>query len=369
MYQEFATEMAATNHYASGRAWESVGYTTNGEADDWGWGEAHAVSLTVEVGSSSDSFWPTPSRILPIAKESALPARYAAWAAGAMMQLDDVSITSNADGLSGSIVLTIQNNGLASFNHDHVVCIHASSPSEVVQESQSWTFATEDRSGSKLCVTIGALKARSISKLPSIMLRWTAAQKWISFMLSSRDSHSSGRIDMFQVKVQNSPATLKSCDSLCVCPSADSTLIDYSHECRAAVAPGSHCAMSKSAHIGSNWASGVVDEHFKYTATQYTRGGKCTVGSTKRDTLVAVYATCARFGAQMPLGFANSEAGRTATVSFPCAAGSSYYIFWNAEYMPNRFSFSISETCGAADCARAHRHRLLSRRHKQRRAK
>ena len=50
MYQEFATEMAATNHYASGRAWESVGYTTNGEADDWGWGDMHAASLTIEVG-------------------------------------------------------------------------------------------------------------------------------------------------------------------------------------------------------------------------------------------------------------------------------------------------------------------------------
>ena len=30
--------MTALNGYASGRAWEVVGYTTNGEADDWGWG-------------------------------------------------------------------------------------------------------------------------------------------------------------------------------------------------------------------------------------------------------------------------------------------------------------------------------------------
>ena len=28
--------------------WESVGYTTNGEADDWGWGVAAAVSLIIE---------------------------------------------------------------------------------------------------------------------------------------------------------------------------------------------------------------------------------------------------------------------------------------------------------------------------------
>ena len=121
---------------------------------------------------------------------------------------------------------------------------------------------------------------------------------------------------------------------------------------------------------GANWASGVLDEHFKYTATQYSHGGRCTVSSVKRDTLVAVYATCARFGAQTPLGFANSEGGRTATVSFPCTAGTSYDIFWNAEYMPGRFSFTISESCGGGDCTRAHRLRhLLRLRHKQRRAK
>jgi hypothetical protein len=42
--------MSATIHYASGRALESVGYTTNGEADDWRWGVVAAVSLTIEVG-------------------------------------------------------------------------------------------------------------------------------------------------------------------------------------------------------------------------------------------------------------------------------------------------------------------------------
>ena len=91
--------------------------------------------------------------------------------------------------------------------------------------------------------------------------------------------------------------------------------------------PGSSCRVAKPAHSGTNWASGVIDEHFHYQASAFSRGGRCTVGSTKRDTLVAVYATCSRFGSQSPVGFANSEGGRTATVSFPCSAGSSFYIF------------------------------------------
>jgi hypothetical protein len=41
LFQEFASEMTATNGYAYGRAWESVGYMTNGEADDWGWDPHH----------------------------------------------------------------------------------------------------------------------------------------------------------------------------------------------------------------------------------------------------------------------------------------------------------------------------------------
>ena len=132
--------------------------------------------------------------------------------------------------------------------------------------------------------------------------------------------------------------------------------------------PGSHCKVAKPAHTGANWGSGVVDEYFLYVASQYTSGGRCTVTSTKRDTLIAAYATCGRFGAQAPLGFANSENGRQASISFPCEAGTSYYLFWNAEYMPGRFSFTISEACGAG-CVKAHRSRhLLRLRHKQRSA-
>ena len=64
-----------------------------------------------------------------------------------------------------------------------------------------------------------------------------------------------------------------------------------------------------------------------------------------------------RFGAQSPLGFANSENGRTATVSFACTAGTSYFLFWNAEYIPGRHSFSIGEKCPKQPCVRAHRKR------------
>ena len=50
--------MTARNHYGAGRAWESVGYHANGEADDWGFGERGLLSLSLEVGRPAASVPP-----------------------------------------------------------------------------------------------------------------------------------------------------------------------------------------------------------------------------------------------------------------------------------------------------------------------
>jgi hypothetical protein len=70
--QHTSKNAGVSDHHASGRAWESVGYTTNGEADDWGWGDQRAASLTIEVGSSQDGFWPPPSRSCRLARRAAM---------------------------------------------------------------------------------------------------------------------------------------------------------------------------------------------------------------------------------------------------------------------------------------------------------
>jgi hypothetical protein len=458
LYQEFTAEMAASNHYASGRAWESVGYTTNGEADDWGWGDHQAVSVTIEVGSSSDGFWPPPSRILPIAMESAWPTHYLAWASGPMLQLDTLALTPlEGEGGGALLKLGLQNNGLVAFDTPHRVCLHAAPPAVEIRPSSGWEAQHGGGGGkqgggeakAKACVTLAALAARSSRPLPPLTVSWASGSKWIPLTLTSHppelsddeasdvaaaaeglalgaDDESGARrhdrslrgaaaataaaakpggaasgvrramldmsslfgggggsaasgpgasdaasvataaarnpsrtLDAFRLRIFNSPSTMNGCDDLCLCTTSDNARVDFSHECRASVPPGSSCKVAKPAHSGTNWASGVIDEHFHYQAAGFSRGGRCTVGATKRDTLVAVYSTCARFGSQQPVGFANSEGGRTATVSFPCTAGSSYYIFWNAEYMPGRFPFTINEECGGGDCVRAHRFRAM----------
>ena len=77
--------MTCRNGYGRGRAWESVGYHANGEADDWSFGERGLLSTSLEVGSSRDGFWPPPSRIAALAAQSVWPAQLLAHRAGSAL--------------------------------------------------------------------------------------------------------------------------------------------------------------------------------------------------------------------------------------------------------------------------------------------
>merc|ERR1712087_602954 len=170
---------------------------------------------------------------------------------------------------------------------------------------------------------------------------------------------SQGLISSFKVHLDARHKTLTACDDLCMCPQEDMHQITYSHDCKDKRKIGSHCRMPLPAVVGTNYASGVDDEFFSFKASQYASGGMCKVMSTHRDTLIAVYGACSRTGAQQPKAFSNSE-GHLAQVDFPCKAGEEFFLFWNAEYIPGRHTFTISERCQAS-CVREHRsrHRLL----------
>ena len=109
--QEVSGAMTARNGYARGRAWESVGYHANGEADDWGFGERGLLSLSLEVGNARDGFWPSPSRIGALAAQSLWPAQLLAHRAGPVLQLHSLALS---DAMSGgaSLQLSVHNAGL-----------------------------------------------------------------------------------------------------------------------------------------------------------------------------------------------------------------------------------------------------------------
>ncbi len=77
--EEFYTlvgdSMSQYNNYAPGVSWRL--YPTNGDADDWAWGDTiskpRIISVTSEIGSPSDGFWPDPSRIPTLVEENIYP--------------------------------------------------------------------------------------------------------------------------------------------------------------------------------------------------------------------------------------------------------------------------------------------------------
>lgn len=76
LFEEMAAILTKENRFIYGNGIETVQYLTNGDSDDWMYGESvvkdQIFALTPEVGNSDDGFWPGIDRIIPLCK-STLP--------------------------------------------------------------------------------------------------------------------------------------------------------------------------------------------------------------------------------------------------------------------------------------------------------
>lgn len=72
-FEAFSKRMGAHYSCAYGTGDQTVGYVTNGDSDDWMYGEQETkdkiLSFTPEAGASSYGFYPNKSRILPICED------------------------------------------------------------------------------------------------------------------------------------------------------------------------------------------------------------------------------------------------------------------------------------------------------------
>jgi hypothetical protein len=115
-YRRIAGMMTLHSYYNSGTSVETIGYATNGDADDWMYGERVAkpkiFAMTVEVGGSDDGFWPAPSRILPIADENLESNLIAARLAGESYGLEMISQEQKHDNDTIAVSLRLVNAGV-----------------------------------------------------------------------------------------------------------------------------------------------------------------------------------------------------------------------------------------------------------------
>ena len=89
IFQQMGDSMTQFNGYAPGPGWSL--YLTNGDSDDWGYGEQSSktknFAFTIECGNGSDGFWPQLSRVPQLVSENLGPCLFLARIAGSEYQL------------------------------------------------------------------------------------------------------------------------------------------------------------------------------------------------------------------------------------------------------------------------------------------
>jgi carboxypeptidase T len=132
-YLEFLADISAVNGYETGSIAEVL-YDANGGATDWHYAVAGIFNITPEIGGSGDGFWPSQSRIIPLAEENFFPIKYWTWIAGSYVLLDDHLLADdNGDGLyfpgePVDVTMTLRNKGLSSTMTSVVATISSQSP-------------------------------------------------------------------------------------------------------------------------------------------------------------------------------------------------------------------------------------------------
>ena len=116
--REIGEEMTRYNGYPVGTGYELIGYTVNGDAVDWTFGDQGIISYTPEVGSYSDYFWPSEDRVIPLCEAQVHPNKIFALVAGSDFIVYDAMVSNEqpAPGDTIDISIVIQNRGLTDSN-------------------------------------------------------------------------------------------------------------------------------------------------------------------------------------------------------------------------------------------------------------
>jgi hypothetical protein len=127
------------NNYTVGNAWQTVHYTVNGDAVDYSYGEQveknKVYALTPEVGGSGDGFWPSPSRIVPLAQLNLGPNLYYAWIAGARVALAGVQAGPTVPaGTTSTAVVDLDNHGIGTAAVDVTLTLESDDPYVTIAE-------------------------------------------------------------------------------------------------------------------------------------------------------------------------------------------------------------------------------------------
>lgn len=191
-YVDFCEDMVVGNGFVYGTGGYILGYNSNGAARDWLYGEQtiknKIYGYTIEIGTGDDFFWPTQSRIFPIAENTLWTLIYNSYVAGEYLKLVNPNFSCEYF-LPGFVSLAPEytNKGLTTAYN---VKVELSSPSQYINTK---TFF----------VTIDSVEARSsITLFPSLsflILDTTPAEEEIPLVLTTSINNEISSIDTVNI--------------------------------------------------------------------------------------------------------------------------------------------------------------------------
>ncbi|MBC8376843.1 MAG: immune inhibitor A [FCB group bacterium] len=139
IYAQMGPDLVEENDYLYGTGTETVGYTVNGDAVDYMYGELGIINFTPEVGAGSDgAFWPPTELIFEMAEGNIDMNIHLAGCAGSWIEVENFEFNSDGPLESGEIVgceLGVMNKGLGSEDTEAILYLH--SPDSSITPSQS----------------------------------------------------------------------------------------------------------------------------------------------------------------------------------------------------------------------------------------
>ena len=142
---DIGREMARYNGYPVGTGLSTIGYTVNGDAVDWTYGDQSIISYVPEVGSTSQGFWPPESDVLELCLDQVHSNKIFAFVAGSDIIIHSYEL-SHEDMVPGETVeldVVIQNRGLS--DSDAYIDININTLNEFISlDTESYTMSEMD---------------------------------------------------------------------------------------------------------------------------------------------------------------------------------------------------------------------------------
>jgi len=119
-HREIGHEMSKYNGYYVGTGLDGIGYTVNGDAVDWSYGDQELISYVPEVGSYAQGFWPSEDEVEQLCIDQLYPNKIFAFVAGSDIIVHSYEFSQDflLPGSQIEIEIVIQNRGLTNSGGD-----------------------------------------------------------------------------------------------------------------------------------------------------------------------------------------------------------------------------------------------------------